>query len=93
MGGTQQGEEKMISPCISICRWDPVTNNCYGCGRTVVEKMLWKDQDTTDEWKENNLKECMGRLSGWQLESFKESYEYKVKYGISLFKKAMKEKK
>jgi len=55
--------------------------------------MIWKDQDTTDEWKENNLKECMERLSGWQLESFKESYEHKVKHGISLFKKAMKEKK
>jgi hypothetical protein len=26
-------------------------------------------------------------MSGWQLESFKESYEYKTKNGISLFKK------
>ena len=93
MGGTQQGKEKMISPCISICRFDPVTSNCYGCGRTVVEKMLWKDQDTTDEWKENNLKECMERMSGWQLESFKESYQHKIEHGISLFKKAMKENK
>ena len=27
------------------------------------------------------------RLSGWQLESFKDSYKYKVDNGISLFKK------
>ncbi len=83
----------MISPCISICKFDPITSNCYGCGRTMAEKMLWKDTNTTDEWKENNLKECMERMSGWQLESFKESYNYKIKNGISLFKKAMKENK
>ncbi len=59
----------------------------------MAEKMLWKDQDTTDEWKENNLKECMERMSGWQLESFKESYNYKIKNGLSLFKKAMKDNK
>ncbi len=59
----------------------------------MAEKMLWKDPNTTDEWKENNLKECMERMSGWQLESFKESYNYKIKNGISLFKKAMKENK
>tara|TARA_Y100001938_G_C8046520_1_gene409239 strand:+ start:479 stop:730 length:252 start_codon:yes stop_codon:yes gene_type:complete len=83
----------MISPCISICRWDPITSNCYGCGRTKDEKKLWKDPSTTDEWKENNLKECIARLSGWQLQSFKESYQYKLKHGISLFKKAMMEDK
>ena len=55
----------------------------------MAEKMLWKDTNTTDEWKENNLKECMVRMSGWQRESFKESYNYKIKNGISLFKKAM----
>ena len=59
----------------------------------MAEKMLWKDTNTTDEWKKNNLKECMERMSGWQLESFKESYNYKIKNGISLFKKAMKENK
>ena len=76
----------IVSPCVSICRWDPVTNNCYGCGRTTEEKFKWKDPETTDEWKLNNLKECVDRLSGWQKESFIESYEYKKKNGISLFK-------
>ena len=59
----------------------------------MAEKMLWKDTNTTDEWKENNLKECMEGMSGRQLERFKESYNYTIKNGISLFKKAMKENK
>ena len=34
-----------------------------------------------------NLIKIKDRLNGWQLESFEESYQYKVKNGISLFKK------
>ena len=37
--------------------------------------------------KENNLKEIRKRLTGWQLQSFEESYKYKLKNGISLIKK------
>ena len=77
----------IISPCISICKTDPVTGYCYGCSRTNEEKKIWKDEKTTEEWKKNNLKEITKRMSGWQLESFKESYEHKTKSGISLFKK------
>ena len=77
----------IISPCLSICRTDPVTGYCYGCTRTNEEKRIWKDEQTTEEWKKNNLNEITKRMSGWQLESFKESYEYKTKNGISLFKK------
>ncbi len=28
----------IISPCISICKVDPSTGYCYGCGRTNEEK-------------------------------------------------------
>ena len=77
----------IISPCLSICKTDPITGYCYGCARTNEEKKIWKDQQTTEEWKKNNLNEIIKRMSGWQLESFKESYEHKVKNGISLFKK------
>ena len=31
-------ENKVISPCISICKTDPVTGYCYGCARTNDEK-------------------------------------------------------
>ena len=77
-----------ISPCLSICKTDPITGYCYGCARTNEEKKIWKDEQTPEEWKINNLKEITKRMSGWQLESFKESYKYKVNNGISLFKKS-----
>ncbi len=77
----------IISPCISICKTDPLTGYCYGCGRSDDDKKNWKDEKTTDQWKIENLKQIQKRLNGWQLQSFKESYEYKVNNGISLFKK------
>ena len=77
----------IISPCISICKTDPKTGYCYGCGRSNEEKKMWKLENTTDEWKQKNLIKIKDRLNGWQLESFEESYQYKVKNGISLFKK------
>ena len=83
---------KIISPCISICKTDPVTGFCYGCARTNEEKKLWKDDSTTNEWKSENLKLIVSRMKGWQLETFKESYNHKVREGISLFKKNLLEK-
>ena len=80
----------IISPCISICKTDPVSGLCYGCARNNEEKRIWKDENTTDEWKIKNLEEIKSRLSGWQLESFKQSYNNKIKEGISLFKKEQK---
>ena len=81
------------SPCLSICKTDPVTGFCYGCSRTNEEKRIWKDEKTIEEWKKNNIEEITKRMSGWQLESFKESYNYKIKSGISLFKKNSIQKK
>ena len=80
----------IISPCISICKTDPQTGFCYGCGRSNEEKRLWKLEDTSDQWKNDNLNDIYKRLSGWQLKSFKDSYKYKVENGISLFKKNLK---
>ena len=77
----------IVSPCISICKTVPSTGFCYGCGRDNNEKKMWKLDDTSDDWKSNNLKIIKSRLTGWQLESFNESYEYKINNGISLFKK------
>ena len=50
-------EDKIISPCISICKTDPVTGFCYGCARTNNEKKIWKDEKTKDTWKNENLKD------------------------------------
>ena len=82
-------ENKIISPCISICRTDPVTGYCYGCARTNDEKKSWKDENTPDEWKRKNLEDITSRMKGWQLETFKESYDHKVRQGISLYKKSL----
>ena len=80
-------KKMIVSPCISICKTDPVTGYCYGCGRSDEEKKIWKQDNTTEEWKKDNLNNIRKRLTGWQLESFNESYEYKINNGISLFKK------
>ena len=77
----------IISPCISICKTDPLTGYCYGCGRDNDDKRMWKLKDTSDEWKKQNIIEIQKRLKGWQLESFNESYEHKIQNGISIFKK------
>ena len=45
----------IISPCISICKTDPSTGFCYGCGRSNKEKQIWKKDNTSDDWKKNNL--------------------------------------
>ena len=83
----------IVSPCISICKTDPVTGYCYGCARSEEEKKIWKDENTNDEWKFKNLEEITKRMKGWQLDTFKESYSYKLKNGISLFKKNVLKKK
>ena len=83
----------IISPCISICKTDPVTGYCYGCARTEEEKKIWKNDNTNIEWKSENIKLSLSRMKGWQLEAFKESYNHKISSGISLFKKKNLEKK
>ena len=86
-------KKNIVSPCISICKTDPVTGYCYGRARTNDEKKIWKGENTTIEWKSKNLKEITNRMKGWQLETFKESYKNKLNNGISLFKKNLLEKK
>ncbi len=78
---------KIISPCISICKTEPITGYCYGCARTNEEKKIWKDEKTNDNWKKENLDLIKKRMKGWQLETFNESYENKIREGISLYKK------
>lgn len=77
----------IVSPCISICKSDPITGFCYGCARNSKEKLRWKDKNTGDEWKLKNLVDIRSRMEGWQLESFEKSYNYKCLHGISLEKK------
>ena len=77
----------IISPCISVCKMDEDTGFCDGCARSSKEKILWKDKNTTDEWKTTNLIVIQKRMNTSMLKNFKESYEFKIKNGISLIKK------
>jgi predicted Fe-S protein YdhL (DUF1289 family) len=79
---------EIISPCISVCVTDPVSGYCYGCARTDQEKKLWKDPNTKDAWKEDQLSVLKGRMSGFQLEAFRASYNHKKNSGTSLIKEA-----
>ena len=85
-------DRKIVSPCISICRTDPRTGYCYGCARTDEEKIIWKNENTKIDWKKENLELLIQRMSGWQLETFKESYLNKIKTGFSLYKKNLLKK-
>ena len=79
-------EKNIISPCISVCKTDPVSGYCYGCGRTNEDKVVWKNENTTNEWKVSNLKELKTRLSNWLLEAYEKSYQSKIVTGMSLIK-------
>ena len=86
-------EENIVSPCLSVCKTDPISGFCYGCGRTDEDKRMWKDPETSDEWKIDNLELLRTRLNGWQKDAFDKSYAYKKENGISLIKKKLLEQK
>ena len=84
--------KKIISPCISICKSDPVTGFCYGCARTNEDKKIWKDPNTKDQWKLENLYKLKKRMSESQLKTFERSYEEKLKFGKLVYSKNLKQK-
>ena len=83
---------KFISPCISICKSDPKTGFCYGCARTDQEKKIWKNLETTNEWKNKNLKVLTSRMSETQLKTFNQSYDEKIKFGKLVYSKKLEKK-
>ena len=85
--------KEIVTPCMSVCKTDPISGFCYGCGRTDEDKKMWKDPETSDEWKINNLELLKTRLNGWQKDAFDKSYAYKKENGISLIKKRLLEQK
>ena len=83
---------KIISPCISICKSDPATGFCYGCARTDEEKKIWKNPDTTNVWKKENLNILKSRMGEAQLKTFEQSYEEKIKFGKLVDSKSLNKK-
>ncbi len=84
--------QKIISPCISICKSDPSTGFCYGCARTDEEKKIWKDPDTKNDWKEENLIVLKNRMKASQLNTFEKSYRDKLEFGKLVYSKNLKKK-
>ena len=82
-------EKNIISPCISVCKTDPVTGFCYGCGRSDEDKSIWKDPETSINWKKGNILSIRERLTGWQLDAFDKSYANKNNNGMSLIKQKL----
>ena len=85
--------DQIVSPCISVCKTDPISGYCYGCGRDNQDKKLWKEPTTTNEWKIQNLDLIRSRLSGWQKIAFDKSYAHKKENGINLIKKHILDQK
>ena len=83
---------KIISPCISICKSDPKNGFCYGCARTDQEKKIWKNLETTNDWKNKNLKVLTSRMSETQLKTFNQSYDEKIKFGKLVYSKNLEKK-
>ena len=83
---------KFISPCISICKSDPKTGFCYGCARTDQEKKIWKNLETTNDWKNKNLKVLTSRMTETQLKTFNQSYDEKIKFGKLVYSKNLEKK-
>ena len=84
--------EKIISPCISICKNDPNTGYCFGCARTNEEKKIWKNPDTQNKWKKENLNVLLSRMSDSQIKTFEKSYKEKLEFGKLVYSKNLKEK-
>lgn len=52
-------EVPVASPCIGVCRLDPLTKLCQGCFRTGEEISLWRDAD--DNWRRSLLERIAKR--------------------------------
>ena len=81
---------KFISPCISICKSDPKTGFCYGCARTDEEKKVWKNPETANSWKKENLIILRKRMGETQLKTFNKSYNEKIEFGKMVYAKELK---
>ena len=70
-------KSKVYSPCVSVCQYDQ-NNTCFGCMRSKEERVKWKDTNTTDEWKLENLNNIQERMPEYTLKSWKEAYKIKI---------------
>ena len=58
----------------------------------MKRKKIWKNPETTDEWKKGNLKILTSRMSETQLKTFNQSYNEKIKFGKLVYSKNLEKK-
>ncbi len=60
-------DEEVPSPCVSICRMDPVSELCAGCFRTLDEIALWgrmAENSKREVWKQIGLRIVLAQAAG-----------------------------
>ena len=56
----------VLTPCIKICKLDPTTRECIGCGRSITDIKNWpiySDEQKKDIIKKLGESHGMGRNS------------------------------
>ncbi len=41
VAGTDQSSSEIETPCVAVCRLDPVSGLCTGCARSLAEIAAW----------------------------------------------------
>ena len=54
------------------------------------KKKIWKNLDTTNEWKKKNLDILISRMKKSQLKNFQQSYKEKIEFGKLVYSKNLK---
>ena len=57
-----------------------------------TKKKIWKNPDTTNVWKKENLNILKSRMGESQLKTFEQSYEEKIKFGKLVILKSLNKK-
>ena len=78
----------IISPCISICKTDPITGYCYGCGRSEDDKKNWinekKDEKLEAEHLKKHLKSITDHIKTLSLKKYSQLLKMKVSLIINM---------
>ena len=58
----------------------------------MKKKKIWKNPDTVNKWKKENLNILIIRMGEAQLKTFEQSYKEKLKFGKLVYSKSLKKK-
>jgi len=58
---SMSSHKSLLYPCIGSCTIDNESGYCFGCRRTEEEVYKWEEPNTTQEWKDELLREIKKR--------------------------------